>query len=268
MLSLGTTTVEIKSGYGLNVTDEVRLLEVAREFTPETTFLGAHVVPHEYADDREAYVALVTGEMLEACAPLARWVDVFCDTGAFDEDETRTVLSAGVAAGLLPRLHGNQLGHGPGVRLAVEFQAASVDHCTYLTPEDVSALRDSHVVATLLPGADFSTRAPYPDARRLLDAGVTVALATDCNPGSSYVTSMPLMIALAVREMHMTPDEALLAATAGGAAALHRNDIGRLCPGAAADFAVLDAPTHVHLAYRPGGRVVAGVWRQGVSVTG
>ncbi|MBE0416820.1 MAG: imidazolonepropionase, partial [Coriobacteriia bacterium] len=263
-LSLGTTTIEIKSGYGLTVADEVKLLEVAREFTPETTFLGAHVVPAEYTEDRAAYVALVTGEMLEACAPFARWVDVFCDTGAFDEEETRTVLSAGVAAGLLPRLHGNQLEHGPGVRLAVEFRAASVDHCTHLTGADIASLRDSGVVVTLLPGADFSTRGPYPDARALLDAGITVALATDCNPGSSYVTSMPLCIALAVREMLMTPAEALFAATAGGAAALRRSDVGRLSPGAAADFVVLDAPNHVHLAYRPAGRVVAEVWKRGV----
>lgn len=265
-LALGTTTVEIKSGYGLTVADELKLLEVAAEFTSETTFLGAHVVPAEYVDDRAAFVALVTGEMLEVCAPLARWIDVFCDTGGFDEDETRAVLSAGVAAGLMPRLHGNQLEHGPGVRLAVEFSAASIDHCAYLTREDIDALRGSGVVATLLPGADFSTRGPYPDARALLDAGVRVALATDCNPGSSYVTSMPLVIALAVREMGMTPAEALLAATAGGAAALRRDDIGRLTPGAAADIVLLDAPNHIHLAYRPAGRVVAEVWRRGVRV--
>lgn len=263
MLSLGTTTVEIKSGYGLTVADELKLLEVAREFTVETTYLGAHVVPAEHAHDRASYVDLVCGEMLEACAPLARWVDVFCDTGAFDEDESRAVLVAGVAAGLEPRLHGNQLEHGPGVRLAAEFGAASVDHCVHLSPDDVSALRDARVVATLLPGADFSTRGPYPDARALLDAGVTVALATDCNPGSAYVTSMPLSIALAVREMRMTPAEALFAATAGGAAALRRTDVGRLAPGASADLAVLDAPTSVHLAYRPAGRVVASVWRRG-----
>ena len=263
MLALGTTTIEVKSGYGLTVADEVKLLEVARGFTSETTFLGAHVVPAEYAGDRAAYIALVTGEMLEACAPLARWIDVFCDTGAFDEDETRAVLSAGIAAGLLPRLHGNQLEHGPGVRLAVEFGAASVDHCAHLTDDDIAALRDSDVVATLLPGADFATRSSYPDARALLDAGVTVALATDCNPGSSYVTSMPLCISLAVREMRMTPAEALYAATAGGAAALRRGDVGHLSPGACADLAVLEAPNHIHLAYRPAGRVVAQLWSGG-----
>jgi len=268
MHALGTTTVEAKSGYGLDVESEARLLRISREFTPETTFLGAHVVPAEYASDHAGYTDLVCGEMLAACAPLARWVDVFCDTGAFDEDESRAVLSAGMAAGLEPRLHGNQLAFGPGARLAAEFGAASVDHCTYLTDADVAALLDAGVVATLLPGAEFSTRSPYPDARRLLDAGVTVALATDCNPGSSYVTSMPLVMALAVREMHMTPAEALWAATAGGARALRRDDIGTLTPGARADFVVLDAPSHVHIAYRPGSQLVAETWIGGTRVAG
>jgi imidazolonepropionase len=266
MTSQGTTTIEAKSGYGLTVADERRLLEVAGEFTGETTFLGAHAVPSEYASDRGAYLDLVCGEMLDVCGPLARWVDVFCDAGAFDEQETRRVLASGVAAGLLPRLHGNQLAHGPGARIAAESRAASVDHCNHLTDEDISLLRDAGVVATLLPGADFCTRVPYSDARRLLDAGVTVAIATDCNPGTAYVTSMPFCIALAVREMRMTPAEALWAATAGGAAALWRNDIGHLSPGASADFAVLDAPSFTHLAYRPGSNVVARVFRRGVQV--
>jgi imidazolonepropionase len=263
MTAQGTTTVEIKSGYGLTVEDEARLLEIAAGFTEETTFLGAHVVPAEYADDRDAYVGLVVGEMLAAAAPYARWVDVFCDTGAFTGDEARRVLEAGIAAGLMPRLHGNQLEHGPAVRLAVELAAASVDHCTHLTDDDIELLAGSDVVATLLPAAEFSTGSEYPDARRLLDAGVTVALATDCNPGSSYVTSMPLCMALAVREMRMTPAEALRAATAGGATALRRGDVGALAPGSSADLAVLDAPSHVHLAYRPGTPLVVGVWIAG-----
>ncbi len=263
MTASGTTTIEAKSGYGLTVDDERRLLSISRELTAETTFLGAHVVPAESAADRAGYVALVCGAMLDACAPHARWIDVFCDVGAFGEDEARAVLAAGAAAGLLPRLHGNQLAPGPGVRLAVELGAASVDHCNHLTEDDVEALASSATVATLLPGADFSTRAPYADARRLLDAGATVALATDCNPGSSYVTSMPLVIALAVREMRMTPGEALWAATAGGAAALRRDDVGRLGPGARADLAVLDAPSYVHLAYRPGAPLVADVFTGG-----
>lgn len=255
----GTTTVEIKSGYGLTVRDEARALAVAREFTDETTFLGAHVVPPEFADDRAAYVDLVTGPMLEAVLPFARWIDVFCETGAFDVDEARAILGAGMARGLRPRLHANQLGPGPGVQLACEVGATAVDHCTFLSEDDVAALRDSGTIATLLPGVEFSTRSPYPDARGLLDAGVTVALASDCNPGSCYTSSMPLCIALAVREMRMTPAEALWSATAGGAAALGRTDVGRLSPGGRADLVVLDAPSYLHLAYRPGVPLVSDV---------
>lgn len=218
----GTTTVEIKSGYGLTVHDEARSLAIASQSTSETTFLGAHVVPPEFADDPAGYVDLVTGPMLEACAPHARWVDVFCEKGAFDADQARAVLGAGAAAGLRGRLHANQLGHGPGVQLACELGLVAVDHCTYLSDADVAALADSGTVATLLPGVEFSTRSPYPDARRLVEAGCRLAIASDCNPGSSYTSSMPLCIALAVREMRMTPAEALLAATRGGAAALGR----------------------------------------------
>jgi imidazolonepropionase len=249
----GTTTVEIKSGYGLTVADEERALRLAAEVTAETTFLGAHVVPAGAAGDE--YLALVTGPMLAACAPHARWVDVFCEPAsphAFDGDEARAVLEAGRAAGLGLRVHGNQLGPGPGVALAVELGAASVDHCTYLTDADVDALAGGDTVATLLPGVEFSTRSPYPDARRLLDAGVPLALATDCNPGTCASSSMPLMIALAVREMGLTPAEALHAATAGAARALRRDDVGVLAPGRRADLTVLDAPSHLHLAYRPG----------------
>jgi imidazolonepropionase len=256
----GTTTVEIKSGYGLTVLDEARSLAIAGQFTDETTFLGAHVVPEEYADDPAGYVDLVTGPMLEAAAPHARWVDVFCETGAFDADQARAVLAAGAARGLGGRLHANQLGPGPGVRLAAELGLAAVDHCTYLEDADVDALRDSGTIATLLPGVEFSTRQPYPDGRRLLDAGVRVALASDCNPGSSYTSSVPLCVALAVREMGMTPAEAVHASTYVGAQALDRDDIGVLAPGKRADFVLLDAPSHVHLAYRPGVPLVAGTW--------
>jgi imidazolonepropionase len=248
----GTTTIEIKSGYGLTVADEERSLRLAREVTGETTFLGAHVVPPEYAGRADEYVALVTTAMLTAAAPHARWVDVFCDRGAFDADQARAILRAGIAAGLQPRVHANQLGPGPGVALAVELGAASADHCTHLSTADIDALAGSDTVATLLPGAEFSTRSPYPDARRLLDAGVRVALATDTNPGSSYTTSMPFCIAVAVRDMGMSPGEALWAATAGGAAALRRDDVGALTVGRRADLVVLDAPSYRHLAYRPG----------------
>jgi len=259
----GTTTVEVKSGYGLTVRDEARALRIAQQVTDETTFLGAHVVPPEYADDPAGYVELVTGPMLEACAPHAKWIDAFCERGAFDADQARTVLAAGAAAGLRGRLHANQLGPGPGVQLACELGLTAVDHCTYLSDADVDALASSGTVATLLPGVEFSTRSPYPDARRLLAAGVSVALATDCNPGSCYTSSMPLCIALAVREMGMSPAEALAAATRGGAAALGRDDVGHLAPGARADLIVLDAPSYLHLAYRPGVPLVRQVWRGG-----
>ena len=247
----GTTTVEIKSGYGLTVADEARALRIARQFTDDTTYLGAHVVPADYADDPEGYVALVTGPMLDAAAEHSTWVDVFVERGAFDADQGRAILRAGLARGLQARVHANQLGEGPGVQLAAEVGAASADHCTYLTDADVDALASSGVVAGLHPAIEFSTRSPYPDARRLLDAGVTVALATDCNPGSGYSSSMPFCIALAVREMRMTPAEALWSATAGGAASLRRTDVGHLTPGARADLAVIDAPSYLHLAYRP-----------------
>lgn len=257
MRAQGTTTVEIKSGYGLTVVDEARSLAIARGLTDETTFLGAHVVPAD--TDIASYVDLVTGEMLTKCAPHARWIDVFCEQGAFGVDEARTVLTAGAAAGLMPRIHANQLGHGPGVQLAVELGAAAADHCTYLSDADVDALAASDTVAGLLPGVEFSTRQPYPDARRLIDAGVTVSIATDCNPGSSYTSSMPFCVAVAVRDMGMSPQEALWSATAGGARSLRRDDVGHLRVGAVADYVVLAAPSYVHLAYRPGVPLVAAV---------
>ncbi|MGW8484472.1 imidazolonepropionase [Microbacterium sp. NPDC055903] len=264
MLAQGTTTIEVKSGYGLTVVDEHRLVRLAAEITPEVTFLGAHVVPAEYADDPDAYVDLVTGPMLEACAPHARWIDVFCETGAFTPAQSRRVLEAGIARGLAPRVHASQLGLGEGISLAVELGAASVDHGTYLTDDDIALLAASETVLTLLPGVEFSTRQPYPDARRLIDAGVSVAIACDTNPGSSFTSSMPFCIAVAVRDMGMTPAEAVRAATLGGAMALRRDDIGRIVEGARADLVLLDAPTLVHLAYRPGVPLVAGVWKDGV----
>lgn len=263
-LRSGSTTVECKTGYGQRTADELRSAQIAGRFTDEVTLLAAHVPPPEYAGRTDDYVRMVCEEMIEVCAPHAKWIDVFCERGAFDREQAHAVLSAGVAHGLIPRVHGNQLGEGPGVRLAVEMGAASVDHVTYVTRADIDALADSSTVATLLPGADFCTRNAYPDARALLDAGVTVALGADCNPGTSYTTSLPFCIAIAVRDMHMTPDEAVRAATAGGAAALQRTDVGSLGIGARADAVVLDAPSHLHLAYRPGVPLVGGVFKDGL----
>jgi imidazolonepropionase len=260
----GTTTLEVKSGYGLSVVDEARSLRVAASVSEETTFLGAHVKPSDVDD----YVSLVTGPMLRECAPHAKWIDVFCEKGAFDVDESREILTAGIKAGLRPRIHANQLTASGAVQLAVELDCASADHCTHLTDRDVDALASSAgTVATLLPGCEFSTRAPYPDARRLMDAGVTVAIATDCNPGSSYTSSMPFCIAVAVREMRMTPREAVWAATAGGAKALRRDDIGHLGRGARADLVILDAPSALHLAYRPGVPLVRHVMHKGALIS-
>jgi len=265
MHSSGITTFETKSGYGLNVADEARSLAIAAKHTGETTFLGGHVVPAEFAADD--YVALVTGEMLERAAAHAKWIDVFCDRGAFGVDQAREILQAGIAKGLKPRLHANQLENIGAIALAVELDCASADHCTHLSHEDIELLAGSNTVATLLPGAEFSTRSPYPDARRLIDAGATVALATDCNPGSSFTTSMPFCMAIAVREMRMSPDEALWAATAGGAKALRRTDVGHLGLGANADFVVLNAPSHLHLSYRPGVDLIGQTWLAGKPLT-
>ena len=253
----GITHLEIKSGYGLDTPNEKRLCEIAAEFTDDATFLGAHVVPPEYEGRVDDYVELVCGEMLAACARHVRWIDVFCERGAFDADQSRAVLEAGRDAGLGMRVHGNQLGPGPGARLAVELGAASVDHCTYLDDGDIEALAGSDTVATFLPATDFSTREPYPDARRAIDAGVSVAIATNTNPGSSNTTSMSFCIALAVRDLRMTVEEALAAATLGGARALGRDDLGRLSPGAPADAVVLEASTYADLVYRPGVPLIA-----------
>ena len=262
-LASGTTTVEIKSGYGLSVEDEVRSLQIAHEFTEETTFLGAHIVPTEYKNAPDEYLAMVCGPMLEAVAPYSKWIDVFCDRGAFSPDQTRQILKAGIAKGLLPRLHANQLEPGEGIKVGVELGAASVDHISHFDSSDISVLANSKTVATFLPGAEFSTRSKYPDARPMFEAGVSVAIASDCNPGSSYTTNMPLMIALAVREMFFTPEQALWSATMGGALALRRNDVGHLAVGARADFLILSCNSYLHLAYRPGVNLVEQVWRNG-----
>lgn len=259
----GTTTIECKSGYGLTVEDEARSLVVAKQVTDETTFLGAHVVPKEFRDNHDDYVNLVCGSMLDAALPHAKWIDVFCDKGAFTADQTRKILKAGITKGLLPRLHANQLEPGEGVQIGVELDAASVDHVSHISDADINALANSNTVATLLPAAEFSTRSQYPDARRLFEAGVTVALASDCNPGSSYTTSMPFVIALAVRDLYFSPEQALWSATKGGAMALRRTDVGHLGVGARANFSILSTTSYIHLAYRPGVPLIDGVWRHG-----
>ena len=262
----GITTFETKSGYGLTTEDETRALQIAAKHTTETTFLGAHVVPSEYVGKEDKYVELVTGEMLDSVLPYAKWIDVFCDQGAFDVDQARQILQAGIDKGLLPRIHANQLTQGGGVQLAVELDCASADHCTYLSNKDIELLAGSNTVATLVPGAEFSTRATYPNAARLFDAGVNVAIATDCNPGSSYTTSMPFCISLAIREMGFSPEQALWSATMGGAKALRRTDVGALVVGQSADLVVLNAPSYLHLGYRPGVDLVSEVFKSGKSI--
>ena len=266
MQKSGITTFETKSGYGLTTLDETRALEIAAKHTTETTFLGAHVVPSEYAGKEDHYVDLVIGEMLDSVLPHAKWIDVFCDQGAFDVDQARQILQAGVDKGLLPRIHANQLTQGGGVQLAVELDCASADHCTHLSDKDIELLAGSNTVATLVPGAEFSTRATYPNAARLFDAGVNVALATDCNPGSSYTTSMPFCIALAIREMGFSPEQALWSATMGGAKAVRRTDLGLLAVGQSADLVILNAPSYLHLGYRPGVDLVSEVFKSGKSI--
>jgi imidazolonepropionase len=266
MQKSGITTFEAKSGYGLTIADETRSLEIASKHTPETTFLGAHVVPSEYAGKEDKYIELVTGEMLDSVLPFAKWIDVFCDEGAFDVDQSMQILQAGIDKGLLPRIHANQLAPGGGVQLAVELDCASADHCTHLSDKDIEALAGSNTVATLVPGAEFSTRATYPNAARLFDAGVNVALATDCNPGSSYTTSMAFCIALAIREMGFSPEQALWSATMGGAKALRRTDVGSLAVGQSADLVILNAPSYLHLGYRPGVDLVSEVFKSGKSI--
>ena len=257
----GITTFEIKSGYGLDTETEKLSLEIASEFTDEVTFLGAHVVPS--GSDPDQYTDLVAGEMLTSIK--AKWVDVFCDKGAFSVTQARKVLTAGIAAGLKPRMHANQLSNIGAIALAVELDCASVDHCTFLDDDDIELLRNSNTVATLLPGAEFSTRSAYPQGGKLMKAGVAVAIATDCNPGSSFTTSMAFCIAVAVRDMGFSVDHAIWAATKGGAMAL-RGSQGLLEVGVKADFVVLDAPNHIYLAYRPGVAIISQTFLQGRKV--
>jgi imidazolonepropionase len=264
-LASGTTTVEIKSGYGLNEKDEARSIEIASQFTDETTLLAAHVVPVEFKSDVEGYVNLIVEKIIPASK--AKWIDVFCDSGAFTEDQSRRILQAGITKGLIPRIHANQLQRTNAVQLAIELGAASADHLSNSTDADIQAIAASKTVATLLPGAEFSTQHEGKFGRKFLDAGATVAIATDCNPGSSYTTSMPFCIAAAVSLMGFNIEEAVLAATLGGAQALRRTDIGKIAPGFAADLALLNTNSYIHLAYRPGVNLVSNTYKSGRAVT-
>ena len=262
-LRQGTTTIEIKTGYGLDIETESRLARIASEFTGFVTFLGAHVVPADFEGTTDEYLNLVCGRMMQACLPYCRYIDVFLEEGAFNVEQARRVLEAGKSASLIPKLHAGQLGHGGGAALAIEVGAYSLDHGTYLSDEDLELLSETETVVTLLPGTEFATRSEAPDARRLLEAGVTVALASNCNPGSGFSSSMPLMIALAVRDMHMTPGDALWSATQGGAQALKLQDRGRISLGLRADLIQLTAPHYAYLAYRPGVPLIRRVFQGG-----
>jgi imidazolonepropionase len=264
-LSTGTTTVEIKSGYGLTAKDEYRSIEIAHEFTDETTLLAAHVIPQEFREDSKAYVKIILEEIIPASK--AKWIDVFCDQGAFDPESTEAILRTGIQHGLTPRIHANQLSEGRGVSIAVALDAASADHLGKSTSRDIEELAASNTVATLLPGAEFSTGHEPNLGRRFLDAGVKVAIASDCNPGSSFTTSMPFVISAAVSLLGFTVEEAILAATQGGANALRRSDIGRIAPGLRADFALLKTPSYIHLAYRPGVQIIDATYKSGRAVT-
>jgi imidazolonepropionase len=261
----GTTTIEIKSGYGLNEVDELRSIEIASHFTTETTLLAAHVIPREFKDNPDGYVDLIVKRIIPASK--AKWVDVFCDKGAFSEDQSRRIYDAGIAHGMIPRIHANQLQRTNAVQLAIELGAASADHLSNSNDEDIQALAASKTVATLLPGAEFSTQHEGKLGRKFLDAGAKVAIASDCNPGSSYTTSMPFCIAAAVSLMGFTVEEAVLAATLGGAQALRRSDIGKIAPGFQADLALLESESYIHLAYRPGINLISQTYKSGRAVT-
>jgi imidazolonepropionase len=274
MLAAGTTTVEIKSGYGLDLETELRLLRVARRIAAElpvsvrTTFLGAHTLPPEFRDDRAGYVDLVIEEMLPQAAPLADYCDVFVEHGTFSADEARRIFVAAQGLGMGARIHAEQLAHSGGAALAAEIGAVSADHLDHVTEEDATALADAGVVAVLVPGASYTMRSSQAPGPMLIDHGLTIALATDCNPGTSYFESMGPVISLAVVQMGLSTDQAIFAATRGGALALGMEGHGTITAGSAGDLVVLDAPSPAHIPYRPGTNLVWKTIKAGRAVAG
>lgn len=269
MLSAGTTTAEVKTGYGLDVDTEFEMASVINAISTSLpidlipTFLGAHVVAPEYADRKDEYVDLVSGEMLDAVSPFVSFVDVFCDEAAFSVDQARTIARAAEQAGLPMRIHAEQTSWTGAASLAAEIGATSADHLDHATDDDLEALAQAGTVAVLLPAVSYSLCLPPPDGRRIWDSGVRVAIATDCNPGTAYVETMPFVISLAVATAGLRADEAMWAATRGGAAALGMDDRGVVMPGAVGDLVIIGAPSHTHLAYRPDGNLVDGVVKSG-----
>lgn len=274
MIASGTTTVEIKSGYGLDIDTELAMLQVARRIgdelplTVRTTFLGAHAVPPEYYGDRSGYVDHVVEEMLPVAAPLADYCDVFVEDGAFSVDEARRIFEAGKKHGLAARVHADQLSRSGGTALAAEIGAASADHLDHAAEDDADSLARAGVVAVLVPGASYTLRSPQAPGPMLVQREVTIALATDCNPGTSYLESMGVVISLAVVQMGLTTEQAVRAATRGGALSLGLDDHGVIAPGSVGDLVILDAPSPDHIPYRPGTNLVWKTVKEGVVVAG
>ena len=255
----GTTTLEVKTGYGLEIAQELKILRVIRSLQEESaldlapTLLAAHALPASFRGRRAEYVKALVERLIPATArqKLAEFIDCFCDRGAFSVDDCRRVLTAGRKLGLMPRLHAEQLSRSGATRLAIELGAASADHLDKLSAADIRALSRSNVVATLLPGANFHLGlASYPPARKLIAGGAAVALATDFNPGTSPTLNMQFILSLACAQMRMTPAEAIAAATVNGAFALRRADrIGSLEAGKQADLIVLDVNDYREIPY-------------------
>jgi imidazolonepropionase len=272
MIRSGTTTIEVKSGYGLDLETELRLLRVANRLgdtlpiTVKITFLGAHSIPPEFANDRTGYIDLVVETMLPEVAPFADYCDVFVEEGAFTVDEARKIFAVATEFGLGARVHAEQLSRFGGARLAAEIGAVSADHLDYATMEDAQALAAAGTSAVLVPGASYTLRSDQAPGQMLIEAGCNIALATDCNPGTSYFEAISPIISLAVVQMGLTVDQAIHAATRGGASSLGLDDRGFIEAGARADMIVLDAPNVAHIPYRPATNLVGTVISGGVVI--